>query len=301
MTLGAEASAAAFAMLRKELPFDRLTRVIDIGANPLLDAAPYASLLRLGGCHVVGFEPQEDAFAALIRDKGPNESYYPNAVGDGSEQMLHLYASPGFASIFPPHPASKILALGVNWQEITARIPFKTVRLDDLDGLGDVDLVKIDIQGGEALVLQNAVSVLSKAVAVITEQRYFRLYDGEPMAAGVDKVLVDQGFVVHKFLSSNQFQLNSSRRKMLSAAATKDQLIDGDVVFIRDPAQIAGWSDPQVLHMCILAATVFSSHSLVLYCLDEAVRRGLARRKVLDYYLAALPVELLSKKYKEGK
>ena len=291
---------SALALLRAELPFDRLTRVVDVGANPLLDAAPYAGLLRLGGCQVVGFEPQEAAFAALQRDKGPNETYFPHAVGDGSAQTRHRDASQGFAAVFPPNPEARIIATGP-WQEITAKVPFQTVRLDDLDTLGAVDLIKIDIQGGEAAVLTHATRALAEAVAVITEQRYFRLYDGEPMAAGVDGVLVGQGFAVHKILSSNSFQLTSSRRKFLARGVTADQLVDGDVAYIRNPATIAGWSDGQVLHLTLLAAVVFESHSLVLYCLDEAVRRGLARRNLADAYLRLLPDHLLSPKFKAAK
>ncbi|NTT87499.1 FkbM family methyltransferase [Tabrizicola fusiformis] len=292
--------AAHLALLRAELPFARLTRVVDVGANPLLDAAPYAALLRLGGCDVVGFEPQDKAFAALMRDKGPNETYFPHAVGDGSAQILHLYTSQGFASVFPPNPEARILATG-DWQEITAKVPFQTVRLDDLDTLGAVDLIKIDIQGGEAAVLAHALGALGEAVVVITEQRYFRLYEGEPMAAGVDAVLTAQGFAIHKLLSINSFQLNSSRRKFLAREATADQAVDGDVAYIRNPAGIAGWSDQQVLHLTLLASLVLESHSLVLYCLDEAVRRGLARRNLADAYLRLLPDHLLSPKFKAVK
>ena len=128
-------------------------------------------------------------------------------------------------------------------------------RLDDVAGLGMVDLLKIDIQGGEGAVLANGRKALAQTVAVMTEHRYFRLYEGEPMMGGVDAELLAQGFVLHRILPANHYQLNSSHRKYLARNATRDQIVDGDAIYIRNPAGIAGWSDAQVLHLTCLLYT----------------------------------------------
>jgi len=51
----------------------RLTEVVDIGASPTENVAPYRSMLDIGICRVTGFEPNEEAFSELIKTKGPNE------------------------------------------------------------------------------------------------------------------------------------------------------------------------------------------------------------------------------------
>jgi len=53
----------------------RLTDVVDIGANPIDGEPPYTSMLAEGLCHVTGFEPQQEALVELQRMKGPNERY----------------------------------------------------------------------------------------------------------------------------------------------------------------------------------------------------------------------------------
>ena len=61
----------------------RLTEVVDVGANPIDGDPPYARMLLAGLCRITGFEPQEVALLELQRRKGPNERYLPYAVGDG--------------------------------------------------------------------------------------------------------------------------------------------------------------------------------------------------------------------------
>jgi hypothetical protein len=59
------------AALRNLLVPQRLTDVVDIGANPIDGEPPYTSMLAEGLCHVTGFEPQQEALLELQRMKGP--------------------------------------------------------------------------------------------------------------------------------------------------------------------------------------------------------------------------------------
>ncbi|MEY2960301.1 MAG: hypothetical protein RLZ60_131, partial [Pseudomonadota bacterium] len=62
-------------------PSERL-HVLDIGANPLIEGdVSYKPLLDHGHAEVFGFEPQEDALAALNDRKSDNETYLPHALG----------------------------------------------------------------------------------------------------------------------------------------------------------------------------------------------------------------------------
>jgi FkbM family methyltransferase len=281
------------ALLLAALPLPRPTSIIDVGANPI-NEAPYSALLRAGACHVTGFEPQPDAFAELQRIKGALETYHPHAVGDGSTQTLHIYASSGLTSIFPPHLPG-LRALGrPRWSRVLQRIDMKTLTLDAIPDLAPCDLLKIDIQGGEKLVFDNATRVLSDAVAVIVELRYMQLYEGEPMTGGVDESLRKQGFMLHKFMFNKSQPFPHSQAARLNRRRTADQLIDGDAVYLRHPGQISRFTDAQLMHLAVLAATVFSSHSATLYALDELVQRGLVPADLPARYVDALPDALKS-------
>lgn len=280
------------ALLLSALPLARRTRIVDVGANPLFDAAPYAGLLRVGACDVVGFEPQPEAFAALETMKSDRETYLPFAVGDGSRQELRLYRPGGYASVFDPHlPGLRFLA-GRNWAKETGRIPFETVALDSSDAVGEFDLLKIDIQGGELAVFQGAENSLKAAMAVIVELRFYPLYDGEPMLGGVDTELRRQGYFLHKLLSGKSKALRHSQMDKVRRSGMRDQLLDGDAVYLRDLGRIEDYSESQLAHLCVTANAVFHSHGLVLHCLDDLVRRGVVAADLPAAYVDALPADL---------
>ncbi|MGA0542824.1 FkbM family methyltransferase [Neotabrizicola sp. VNH66] len=276
-------------LLDRLAPAPRLA-IADVGANPLTPP-PYAGLLAAGGCTVFGFEPQAEAFAALPQTE--TERYLPVAVGDGSEIALNIYASSGMTSVFRPDLAAMDwLGKRKRWGTVLRTVQVPTVRLDDVAGLEAIDLLKIDIQGGERAVIENGPRLLSGASAVITELRYYPLYEGEPMLHGVDAVLRAQGFVLHRFLPMSARALPNSQSSRLNLPRMRDQLVDGDAVYIRDPAR--GLTDRQLVALALLAAGVFGSHTLVLNCLDRLVQRGLAPAELPSAYVDLLPARLRS-------
>lgn len=282
------------AVLAQGLGLRQRPRIVDVGANPLVADAPYAELLRMDGCDVVGFEPQPAAFAELEKIRSPRETYLPFAVGDGSRKTLRIYRSNGFASVFGPYVAGgKYLGMQ-GWQSLNGQIDFDTVRLDDRAEVGDFDLLKIDIQGGECDVFRGAETALKPCMVVIVELRHYRLYEGEPMSGGVDTELRRQGFYLHKFLFNKSKMLPSSQSGRLNRRANKDQLIDGDGVYLRDMARIESYGDAQLINLCITASAVFTSHSLVLHVLDELARRGVAPADLAAAYVDALPAEFVT-------
>jgi len=52
---------------------------------------------------------------------------------------------------------------------VIERVPLETRRLDDVDEIAHLDLLKIDIQGGEVAVFRNGHKKLAEAVAIQTE------------------------------------------------------------------------------------------------------------------------------------
>lgn len=281
-------------LLLERLGATRLTRIVDVGANPLSRPA-YADLKDAKHCEVIGFEPMPSAYDALLKTKKENETYFPNAVGDGSQQELKIYTKQGFTSVFDPYPGGERFIGGKMWRTVVDRLSFETVRLDDLEDLGVIDLLKIDIQGSELAVFKGGRKALSSATVVIVEMRYYRLYNGAPMMGGVDEELRAQGFYLHKFLDTSSRMAVHSQAHRVNRAALRDQVLDGDAVYLRDLGAIAEFSSEQLLHLCILAAEVFVSHSIVLHCLDELVRRGAVGANLPGDYVDALPVEYRAK------
>ena len=276
------------AWLAQRLAPVRALRIADVGANPL-GKPPYQMLLRAGLAEVWGFEPNPEAFARLEGGE-VGVRFLPYAVGRGGEADFHAYPASEMSSLYPLSRAA-IGYLGHFRRhlgtETVSRI--ETRRLDDLDDLPRLDLLKVDAQGAEVAVLEGALDRLSEAVAVITEMRFYGLYEGEPALWELDKALRDQGFVLHRFLHQKSRMLHHSQRGSVDARAIGSQLIDGDAVYIRSLEDRSLWSDDQIVRLALLASAVFGSEDLVLFCLDELAARGRVKAKLAENYAAMLP------------
>jgi FkbM family methyltransferase len=270
---------------------DRLTRVVDVGANPVHRPA-YADLLDLGGCEVWGFEPLPDAFAALTAAARPGEHVLPHAIGDGTPGTFHVLASGPFSSMLPPNPA--VLDHLGRWHAamaVTRTMDITTRRLDDLRDLPPPDLLKIDVQGGELAVFRHGRTKLAEAVAVITEVAFVPLYKDQPLFWQQAQELAGQGFDLTQFLSLKAKMLGGSPgADRLDWRRHQSRLIDGDALFVRRLVDDAAWSDDMLRHLAILADAVFGQFDLALKAMAGLDRRGaLGPSAALDAYVAAIP------------
>ena len=275
--------------LARSLPFGRLTRIMDVGANPVNRPA-YADLVENLRAEVHGFEPGAAAFRRLDLARGPTEVYHRHAVGLGGDGRFHACENASFSSLFAPDTA-QIAALG-HWQKsmtVIAASKVRTMALDKIKDLPRPDLLKMDTQGAELDILTGGTTVLSQAVVIMPELRFYRLYEGEPMLGKVDQKLRDMGFMLHKILPGAMVRLISSRIDRLRPAMTRNQMVDADAIYLRDLARPDVMSAAQLSHMALLADAVFVSMDVVLRCLDLLVARGAISDDVIDTYISRLP------------
>jgi len=280
--------AARTGFLLETLKPDRLTRVVDIGANPL-DTPPYRALFDFGGCEIWGFEPQAAAFDTLYAAAGPNEHYLNAAVGTGEVSTLHICKDSGFTSLLEPNVAT-FAAIGhfLRGVSVIERVEIETKRLDDLDDLPEFDLLKIDIQGGETAVFAHGAQKLSRAVAVITEVAAVSLYVDQPLLDGQMQALRGHGFDLHKFLFFKSLRRKSPATARLPRRHFHSQLIDGDAVFLRGLLDLARLDDQQLRHQAILADAVYGSHDLTAHLLHHLAAKGQIAASATDAYLDLL-------------
>ena len=118
----------------------RLTEVVDIGANPIDGEPPYAPMLAAKLCRVTGFEPQKTALLELQKKEGPNERYLPFAVGDGEARTLNICRASGMTSLFEPDQATLGLFDVLRpLAQVIDRIPLQTRKLDDISEIQHLD------------------------------------------------------------------------------------------------------------------------------------------------------------------
>ncbi len=258
----------------------RLTDVVDIGANPIDGEPPYRPMLAAGLCRVTGFEPQQDALLELQAKKGARECYLPYAVGDGARHTLNICRSSGMTSLFELNPAT-LTALGT-FEEVIECVPLQTRRLDDIPEVEHVDFLKIDIQGGELAVFSGGKAKLAETVVIQTEISFVPLYKGQPALGDVDLELRSQGFLPHCFAAIKRWPIapcvvNHDPTQALN------QLLEADLVYVRDFTHADSMSDEQLKHLALIAHHCYQSFDLALRCVmvleqRESLEAGAQRR-----------------------
>jgi FkbM family methyltransferase len=139
---------------------------VDIGANHGYFSVLAAALVGEGG-RVVAFEPNPRIFRQLRTHVGLNGfddrvTLLPSALADApGEARLFVSQDVGNSGLSSLTPASEHLASGSLSEAHTVSVPVDTFdRWFASSGLSRVDLMKIDVEGAEALVLQGMSAAL---------------------------------------------------------------------------------------------------------------------------------------------
>jgi FkbM family methyltransferase len=265
---------------------ERPIEIVDVGANPL-NAPDYAGLVAVGAARVTGFEPQASAFEALAPMQSEQMRFFPHAVGDGGKHQLNICNGSGFTSLLTPN-ARAIDFLGrFKWKAtVTEQTPVATKRLDDIDEITQIDFLKIDIQGGELAVFENARTALAGCLAVMTEVAFIPLYEDQPLLDAQMQELRGQGFDLHKFMFAKAVPLGSPLKA--KGGLGRNQLVDGDAVFLRGLLDLADAPDLHLKHLALLADGCFGSFDLAVRCLSYLEARGALNGRSSDPYLKLL-------------
>lgn len=281
------------ARLADLLGFDRKLRIVDVGANPLVEGeVSYQKLLEAGYTEVVGFEPQEHALAALLEQKTDAETYLPYALGSGSTQTLHICRSSGFTSVHPCDPKSAQYLGFSRGMQATGEVEISTRRMDDLKEIGAVDFLKIDVQGSEADIIRHGHDTLRNAVAIQTEVRFFPLYENEPSYGDLERVMTEGRFRFLKLAGLKHVSASTSWRKRLRRSVYS-QAVDGDAYFLRDLRDPEAYSSEQLAALSLLSDAIMDAPDVALFALDVLVQRRAVPAEAPEKYLSWLPANWL--------
>lgn len=264
-------------------------KIVDVGASPVDGSPPYLPLMQAGQARIVGFEPNPQALAQLLQQKGPHETYLPYAIGDGGTHTLHLCFAPGMNSLLKPDP--KVLGMFhyfPKWGEVTGTEQISTRRLDDIPETAGLDYFKIDIQGGELMVFENANDRLDNAVLVHTEVEFLPMYENQPLYGDIEMKLRKHGFLLHR--------LDPIKRRTLQPMhpyAGYNQFLWADAIFIRDITKPELMTPEQLLKLAVILHECYESYDVSLYLLRAHDKQaGTNYAPLYEHHLASMQIHL---------
>src|SRR6476469_5256119 len=128
------------------------------------------------------------------------EKHIPVALWN-SEGTAELYITrePGCISLHQPSEEYRQrFTSGSKAMELIDSQVVNTTTLDNFcqaEGIDAIDVLQIDVQGGELQVLQGASEILKRStLAIITEVEFMELYKNQPLFSDVDVYLREQEF-----------------------------------------------------------------------------------------------------------
>jgi FkbM family methyltransferase len=174
--------------------------VMDVGANLGETVQQYRTAFP--GAAIYAFEPFPEVYRQLAgrfaadSQVRTSESAVADAAGTRRFYLTDVHYE---NSLFPSHAAPAANAGGTSSQRQDRIIDVRAITLDEFcnaEGLSHVDLLKMDIQGGEALALEGAAELLRRrAVRVVyLEVLFAPLYDGQAYFCDVVRVLNRHGY-----------------------------------------------------------------------------------------------------------
>ena len=222
---------------------DQPAQVIDIGARD----GVHPMFHRLGClCAVLGFEPDAESYAALTAPNSQDHpfremKFAPVALGAGNRQTFHTYSAPTNNSLLPPN-LTLTQRYEMNMFEQRGSFELETHCLDDvlfgndesLTGYGE--LLKLDTQGTEKVILENARRMLRQNTAGLVAEVWFcEIYKGQDLFHHLCTFLEEHGFKFYGFLD---FFLRSRKRLDKREYIGRERALYADAVFMRDPLDL---------------------------------------------------------------
>jgi FkbM family methyltransferase len=283
MSSGARMTDQSVAELLGAAP--RSLVIADIGAAFFGETPPYQPLMDLALARLFAIDADPRHSERLRAHWGEAAEVVACAVGDGRYHTLYICPEgSGMTSLLEPDPEA--LAF-FNWfprfgaVERTEQIA--TRRLDDLWDVPQIDFLKMDIQGAELMVLRNGWSKLADCVAIQTEVSFITLYKGQPTFAAVDIELRQHGFIPHRFRQVKPWSIAPTMRNN-DPRLPFHQLLEGDIVYIRDLIHPASMTSEQIARLALMAHYMFNSPDLAARCILNLQARGKLPEGTIDRY-----------------
>ncbi|MDX2216780.1 MAG: FkbM family methyltransferase [Oculatellaceae cyanobacterium bins.114] len=220
---------------------------------------------------IYGFDPDEEACKVAndnLQKRQVNwvEKHIPLALWSASgKYTLHITRHPACSSLYPPSEAYiNRYAANAELIRLESTTEIETTTLDEFcqsEGVTEIDLIQLDVQGGELQVLQGATTALKKISAIRTEVEFTELYVGQSLFSDMDQHLRQQGFSLFDLSNLN----HGLRRVPIASKVHPGGLIWADACYFRDFIQTPDPNPDKILKLaCVADITDFPDYALEL-------------------------------------
>jgi len=251
-------------------------KIIEIGALQVQDnKEPFYELLDyFPSTKIIGFEIEKEVCEKMNSQSHEGVEYYPYALGKANEKRkLYITNHPMCSSLYKPN--EKLIKLYNNFEVayLKEETEIDTISLDyfvDKHNVGNIDFIKIDVQGAELDIFKGASKTLKNVLKIVCEVEFISHYENQPLFGDVCSYLNEHNLMFNKFLGLSGRALKPIM--LNNNPNLPSQHIWSDAVFIRHIEKINNLNDEQLIKLGLLSC-VYYSLDLTFFCLSEYDKR----------------------------
>lgn len=229
---------------------------------------------------VIGFEPQQGKCDKL-NTRHPDRVYLPHAVGDGAGHTFHVTETGLSSSLFPvDRSITDAMNFPLSAFNVTDTFELQTIRLDDVPEARGCDFLKLDAEGAEVMIIENARTVLEGCTVAQVEVNFLPYWKGGPSFRDVDKAISESDFLVHNLgiMGANfrPWGVNKSASQPYIS-----QIFAGDFIYTKDFRYLHAVATDKLFNACAILTDIYQAYDLcgfILRHIDQ--REGLATEEM---------------------
>ena len=267
-------------------------QICDIGASPVDETDFIEELLDNTDSRLIGFEPNENEFQKLDKNK-KRRKYYNFGIGDGTEKTLNICKAAGMSSFLEPDiDYLKNFHGFENWSKIIKKVKVKTKKLSEIED--NIDFFKIDVQGYESEIIKHGKDKIKNSLVINIETSPTPLYKNEKTFSSTIIELEKLGFNLHMFskINTRSFKPIIFFKNPYIGLNHIHQL---DCVLIKNLKFIETYNTSQLSKLILILFYSFKSYDLVDYLLKILDERN--GSKFVEKYRTILSKIKIVKKY----
>ncbi len=267
--------------------------ICDIGASPCDPTRHIEDLLDNSKSFLFGFEPNDEEFKKLKNTD--NKKFFSKAIGDGSSHTLNICAYPGWTSFLEPN--TDYIKKFHNFEEaskIINKVTVKTERLDDINFEKKIDFLKIDVQGFEAIILENGSKTISETLVVQLELSPVPLYKNEKSFSHVSTHMEKLNFNLNMFNNINTRTFKPMLIKKNSAIGLHT-IFQLDCVFVKNYKEIDKLDEEKLKKLILIMFYSYKSFDFVDHLINKLDK--LKGTNYIQDYRKLISSHTIKKKY----
>ena len=257
--------------------YNEKIQVLDIGAAIIAEKPIYHNLFKKNIAHLNLFDGDSRQIENIKNKYGDfSVSVFDKFIFNGKKTKVYLGSIlGGMTSLYEPDKKALKFFNGFSHIGRVEEVKeIQTSKLDDVKELALIDFAKLDVQGAELTILENAEKKLKNTLAVQLEVSFFNLYHNQPSFGQIDIWMRNRGFVPHCFLDIKKWSITPTIFNNDYRNPGK-QLLEADIVYIKDPLNFQKLTDDQIFKSVIIANYCLKSIDLSVCYLQELERRKL--------------------------